>query len=68
MKEYYLLQCGCLMTCEKIKYDLYHYCVVLPRCVQSRKDKSDYTTDTPPAGYSAKLLTKLEATLEMLNG
>ena len=70
MKEYYLLKCGCLMSCER-DGSLYHYCVVLPRCVQSQKQKTDYTSDTPPVGdesYQATLLTKLEATMEILKG
>jgi len=70
MKEYYLLRCGCLMTSEKINDKEYRFCVVLPRCEQSKGIKTDYMSDTAPGseGYGAKLLTKLEATIEMLKG
>lgn len=68
MIEYYLLPCGCVMTAEKIKDREYHYQVILPRCVQSRKEKTDYTSDTSPDGYHAKLLTKFEASIEIMQG
>jgi hypothetical protein len=68
MIEYYLLPCGCVMTAEKIKDKEYHYKVILPRCVQARKEKTAYTSDTSPDGYNAKLLTKFEASIEILQG
>jgi hypothetical protein len=70
MIEYYLLKCGCLMTCEKMGNGQYHYRVVLPRCVQSRLEKTDYMSETSPDedGYKAKLLTKFEASVEIMQG
>jgi hypothetical protein len=72
MIEYYLLPCGCVMSSEKIKDKEYHYKVILPRCVQARKEKTVYTSDTSPDGHpltcNAKLLTKFEASIEILQG
>ena len=68
MIEYYLLKCECVMTAEKIKDGVYRYRVILPRCVQSKKEKTDYISDNAPTDYDGKLLTKLEATIEILKG
>jgi hypothetical protein len=68
MIEYFLLTCGCIMTAEKINDKEYHYAIILPRCKQSSREKSDYISEQTPEGYNAKLLTKFEASLEIMQG
>jgi hypothetical protein len=68
MIEYYLLKCGCVMTSEKINDKEYRYNIILPRCVPSGKEKKSYISDVTPEGYDAKLLTKFEASVEIMQG
>ena len=68
MIEYYLLTCGCIMTAKKINDKEYHYAVVLPRCKQANRMQSDYISEQTPEGYHAKLLSKLEASIEIMQG
>jgi len=66
MKEYYLLPCKCLMTCEKIGGDKYRWNIVLKRCTIVG-DTYPFVADRKE-DYGGKFLSKTEATIEILKG
>jgi hypothetical protein len=68
MKEYYMLPCKCVMTCEKLNKEEYRWEMVIPRCVGSFGVKLSCISEKDPVAYNAKPLTKFEAAIEKLKG